>query len=452
MTVPQPALVDERQLYSVAAVTRGLADWVARLPEIWIEAEIAELSDRGRGLVFLTLRDLDGSASVSAQIERARFRRLSPAPEQGHRIVARARPVVFPKRGSLSLAIVELEHSGLGQLLAEIERRRGRLAADGLFALERKRRLPFIPSVVGLITGRDAAARADVVENATRRFPRVRFSVIECAVQGPHASADIRRALATHDADETVDVIVIARGGGSVEDLLPFSDEALCRAIAASATPVVSAIGHEQDAPLCDLVADARASTPTHAARLIVPDARELAADLASLRGRLSTSVDQRLGSAARLLVPLARDLRRNATQRLGREREGLARLRGRPVLARPTGFLQHRRASLAPSRSRLGVAVTRRLAAERAGLAAIVRPLAEAPERRIERERLVVGHAHRRLRALGPASTLERGYAIVLDADGHTLADAHATIAGAMIDVRLARGTLAARVTEVRR
>src|SRR6266581_4449437 len=249
--------------------------------------DIAELNVRGtRGTVFLTLRDPIAAVSVRVICTRQVFDAADPAPQEGARIVVWARPDFNAGRGSFALAALEIRAVGIGELLARLERLRRSLAAEGLFAAERKRPLPFLPGVVGLICGRDSAAERDVRRNAARRWPAVRFRVAQVAVQGPYAVTEIIEALRELDADQDVDVIIVTRGGGSIEDLLPFSDEALIRAVAACATPVVSAIGHEQDSPILDYVADARASTPTDAAKRVVPDVSEQLALVSQLRDR----------------------------------------------------------------------------------------------------------------------------------------------------------------------
>src|SRR5215470_14679691 len=248
----------------VRTVLRLVGEWIGKLGRVWVEGQIAELTRRG-GTVYLTLRDPVAVVSVRVICPRQVFDAAEPTPAEGARVVAWVRPDFSMTRGSFSLSAIELRAVGIGELLARLERLRRSLAAEGLFAPERKKRLPFLPAKVGLICGRDSAAERDVLQNAARRWPAVQFRVEQVAVQGPFAVEEITTALQALDADPSVDVIIIARGGGSVEDLLPFSDEFLVRAVAACRTPVVSAIGHEQDVPLLDLVADVRASTPTDA-------------------------------------------------------------------------------------------------------------------------------------------------------------------------------------------
>ena len=314
---------------------------------------------------------------------------------------------LYDKRAELSLRADVIEPAGDGALLARIEEARRRLDADGLFEAGRKRPLPLWPRGIGLIGGHDAAAPLDVIRNARARLPSARFVQAETAVQGERAVPELLRALAALDARSDVDVIVITRGGGSLEDLLPFSDEGLCRAIAACSTVVVSAVGHERDVPLCDLVADRRASTPTDAARLIVPDARQ---ELENI---------ERLRSSAR----------RCAERAVVRARERLEALAARPALRSADYWVVSRREALGRLRAALDGAPQRAVAtrAERAG-------------------QLVA-----RLRAVGPQATLERGYAIVIDDGGHAVRDSAALQAGERVELRLARGGAGALIEEVR-
>jgi exodeoxyribonuclease VII large subunit len=297
----------------VRTVLQLVGGWIGRLGRVWVEGQIAECAVRG-GAVFLTLRDPIAAVSVRVICTRQVFDAAQPPPADGARVVIWARPDFNAARGTFALTALEIRAVGVGQLLARLEALRRQLAAEGLFSSERKRVLPFLPRVIGLICGRDSAARRDVMHNARRRWPAVRFRVEETAVQGPYAAEEVIDALRRLDADPEVDVIVIARGGGSLEDLLPFSDEALVRAVAASRTPVVSAIGHEQDTPLLDYVADVRASTPTDAAKRVVPDVAEQLALVTQLRDRA----------------------RRCLAGWLDRETAWLESVRSRPALADP--------------------------------------------------------------------------------------------------------------------
>ena len=390
----------------VRTVARHIADWVSRLGRVWVEGQVAQLSRRpGAGTSFLTLRDPVADVSISVTVPKAVLEAVIPPLVEGARVVIHAKPDFYLSRGTLSLAATEIRPVGLGELLARLERLKTVLAAEGLFEPGRKRPLPFLPNTVGLICGRGSAAERDVLDNARQRWPAVKFQVENVAVQGVYAVAEVVDALTRLDRDRAVDVIVVTRGGGSVEDLLPFSDEALVRAVAACMTPVVSAIGHEQDAPLLDLVADVRASTPTDAARLVVPDVAEETAGLGRARERLRRTVD---------------DL-------VARETSRLEALRSRPVLADPVSGL------VTPRETEVGQLLER--------------------ARRTLRHRLELasdelGHTRARVRALSPAATLARGYAVVQRADGLVLRDEAEAGLDDLLRVRLAVGELTARRT----
>ncbi|WP_432491540.1 exodeoxyribonuclease VII large subunit [Kineococcus gypseus] len=385
--------------------------YIARMPWTWVEGQVVQVSDRpGAHVVFVTLRDTDTDMSLTVTLTRRVLSRLREAlPEGlrgGARVVVHAKPEFYAKRGTLSLTADDVRPVGVGELLARLEHLKRVLAAEGLFDPGRKKPLPFLPRVVGLVCGRASAAERDVVENARLRWPAVRFEVREVAVQGPAAVAEVGAALRELDALEEVDVVVLARGGGSVEDLLPFSNEALVRAVAAARTPVVSAIGHEVDTPLLDLVADVRASTPTDAARRVVPDVAEQLAGVAQLRSRGLRSL----------------------TARLEREEAVLRALRSRPVLAAPHVLVD--------------------------GPAAEVERLRERARRalggRLERAAVEVEHLRTEVRALSPRSTLLRGYAVVqaVGADGtaRVVREPADAPAGTALRVRLADGELPAR------
>ena len=327
-----PIEYGDRKVYTVAAFNRGVADWLARLPTLWVEGEVTELRRHtGWQSVFFTLKDPSDGACLPVTMPRGRFEALRLDLADGERVHVFGRPELYEARGDFRLRALSIERFGLGDHLAALERLKRKLAAEGLFAPERKRPLPRFPRAVGLVTGNDAAAKRDVVSTLAARFPPAHVVVAETYVQGPRAAAAIVQALRGLAARPDVDVIVVARGGGSFEDLLPFSDERLIRAIASSPVPVVSAVGHEQDTPLCDLAADVRASTPTAAGRLVVPDLGELLEQLDRDRGRLA----------------------RAAQRTLARERDRLAlvheRLRRAPALA-----LERKRAALAQSAARL--------------------------------------------------------------------------------------------------
>lgn len=357
--------------WPVRTVARKIAEWVDRLGPVWVEGQLAQVTARaGTGTAFLVLRDPAADVSLQLTCPVGLVRDGGPAVTEGNRVVVHGKPSFFLGRGTLSLRVDQIHAVGLGELLARIERLRRLLAAEGLFEPARKRRPPFLPGCIGLITGRASAAEHDVVSNATARWPSVRFRIENTATQGPLAVPQIVEALGMLDRDPAVEVIVLARGGGSVEDLLAFSDETLCRAVAACRTPVVSAVGHEPDTPLVDHVADLRCSTPTEAGRRLVPDLAEETARLAGLRDRA----------------------RRALSGWVDREQRLLAGLRARPVLADPLHGLEARRAELDRVRT-----------ASRAAL-----------DRGLDRRDAELVHLRARLATLGPAATLARGYAIV--------------------------------------
>jgi exodeoxyribonuclease VII large subunit len=281
----EATLHGDRKVYSVSAFNRGVGSWLARLPTLWVEGEVTELRrQEGWQSVFFTLKDIDDGSCLPVSMPRTTFDALRLDLADGDKVHVYGRPELYEARGVFQLRGLSLEPLGLGAALARIERLKTALAAEGLFAAERKRRLPLLPRRIGLLTGNEAAAKRDFLTAVTARFPAVRVLVAETLVQGVKAPASIAAALEALAAEPDVDVVVVARGGGSFEDLLPFSDERVVRAFATCPVPVVSAVGHEQDTPLCDLAADARASTPTAAARIVVPDERRLREELDRMR------------------------------------------------------------------------------------------------------------------------------------------------------------------------
>ncbi len=385
----------------VRSIALALEGYVARLGAVWVEGQVAQLNRRA-STTYLTLRDTEADMSVSVSCPTRVVDACLPPLTEGARVVLHARAEYWTARGSLQFRATEIRPVGLGELLAQLEARKQLLASEGLFAAERKRRLPFLPRRVGLVCGRSSDAERDVVENARRRWPAVEFEIREVAVQGVRAVAEVRAALAELDAHPEVDVIVVTRGGGSVEDLLPFSDEGLVRAVAACRTPVVSAIGHEKDSPLLDLVADLRASTPTDAARRVVPD-----------------MVEQ-----ARMVEDLQRRARHAIRARVELQQGWLDAARQRPSLAAPLVLVDRRADEVAALRER-----SRRTVAHL-----------------LERAHDDVSHVRARVRALSPAATLDRGYAVVQDEAGAVVQDAADVEPGALLRVRLARGGLTAR------
>ncbi len=333
-----PLVYGDRKVYTVSSFNRGVARWLGRLPEIWVEGEVTELRrNEAWANVFLTLKDPRTGATLKVTIARTVYDRLELALDEGETVHVQGRADLYEARGELGLRATAIERLGLGAHLVALEQLKRKLAGEGLFAAERKRRLPRLPRAVGILTGADAAARGDLVSTIGSRFPAARIVVCETRVQGRGAPAAIISALRGLAAHAEVDVVVLARGGGSFEDLLPFSNEAVVRAVAACPVPVVSAVGHEQDSPLCDLAADVRAATPTAAASLVVPDARELRGSLDASRGRLETAlrnhVERReqqlttLGERLRASPPLLLERRRNALDHLGARLQGLSPL-----------------------------------------------------------------------------------------------------------------------------
>ncbi|WP_165988875.1 exodeoxyribonuclease VII large subunit [Streptomyces sp. YIM 98790] len=385
----------------VGQVSRLIGDWISRLGAVWAEGQITQMSRRpGAGVVFLVLRDPAQDISLTVTCFRQVFDRVADTVTEGSRVVVCGRPEWYAPRGQLSLRVTEIRPVGVGELLLRLERLKRELAAEGLFAAARKRRLPFLPRCVGLVTGRASAAERDVLLNARRRWPAVRFAVRNVAVQGVHAVSRVTAAVQELDADPAVDVIIVARGGGSVEDLLPFSDEHLVRAVAACTTPVVSAIGHEPDSPLLDLVADLRASTPTDAAKRVVPDVGEELARVDQLRERTRRAVETFLD----------------------REERGLAAAAGRPVLAEPYRMVEAREEQLA----------------------AVVERGRRVLGHLLDRADSELSHTLARVVALSPAATLRRGYAVLQRPDGGVVRAAREVAEGERLRARVAEGEFA--------
>lgn len=382
-------------------ISQLLDGYIGRLGAVWVEAEIAQLTRR-QGICFLTLRDLAAKISIDAKCHISVLD-ASPAPvTEGARVVVHAKPAFYAPRGTLSLDLREIRPQGEGELLAQLERRKQLLAAEGLFDPRLKKSLPLLPRGIGLITGRNSAAERDVLENARLRWPDVRFVVRHALMQGNDAARDVMAGLAELSGNPSIDLIVIARGGGSVEDLLPFSDEGLIRAVHSCVLPVVSAIGHEPDTPILDLVADLRASTPTDAAKRIVPDVREELAGVAAMRERGSLAV----------------------RAMLDRETRGLVDLRSRPVLAQPTTLVDAQQGVVYEWRDR-----SRR-----------------SLRHRLERASDEIGHHLARVRGLSPLATLERGYGVAQLPDGTVVTSVAQVAAGGDLTIRVVDGTIAVR------
>lgn len=385
----------------VRVISENLKDYIDRLGPIWIEGEISEINER-TGMAFMRLRDTSVDMSLSVMCHRTVLARVSPLP-QNARVVILAKVSFYTKNGTISLSAKEIRQVGIGELLARLEHLKQLLASEGLFALELKKSLPLLPRRVGLICGRNSAAEKDVVENARRRWPAVQFEIREVAVQGAAAVIEVSAALRELEANPEVDVIIITRGGGSFEDLLPFSDEGLVRLAASCETPIVSAIGHEQDAPLLDLVADVRASTPTDAAKKVVPDIEEELLMIRQLRDRANR----------KLLTFLDFEVSR------------LSALRERPVLKDPMVLISSRQEIIFGLRDR-----SHRSTSHLVDLA---------------RDELL--HIYARVRSLSPQSTLDRGYSVVQRNDGSIARDPKELREGERLRIRLALGEIGAVV-----
>ncbi|KUJ66406.1 exodeoxyribonuclease VII large subunit [Streptomyces albus subsp. albus] len=388
----------------VGEVSRLIGGWIDRLGAVWVEGQITQLSRRpGAGVVFLTLRDPSYDISLSVTCFRSVFDRVADVVSEGARVVVHAKPEWYAPRGQLSLRAAEIRPVGVGELLARLEALKRALTAEGLFAAERKKPLPFLPQLIGLVCGRASAAERDVLENARLRWPAVRFEVRNVPVQGVHAVPRVVAAVRELDAHPEVDVIVVARGGGSVEDLLPFSDEQLVRTVAACRTPVVSAIGHEPDTPLLDLAADLRASTPTDAAKKVVPDVGEELARIQQLRERSLRAV----------------------TGFLDREERGLTAALARPCIQQPHRMVDER--------------------AERVD--ALLERARRTLGHLLDRADSELTHTLARVVALSPAATLRRGYAVLQHADGSVVRTADEVAADEALRARVAEGEFTVRV-----
>jgi exodeoxyribonuclease VII large subunit len=405
MTKVEALPYEDRTVYSVAAFNRGVAQWLGRLPTVWVEGEVTELRRHERwATVFFTLKDpVDGSC-VGATMPRGRFDALRLELADGERVHVYGRPELFAQRGDFRLRVLTIERYGVGAHLAALERLKAKLAAEGLFAEERKRRLPLLPRRIGLVTGNDAAAKEDVLTTIRGRFPAANVLVATAYVQGPRAAAEIVAALEGLCEQPDVDVIVLARGGGSFDDLLAFSDERVVRAVAGCPVPIVSAVGHEQDTPLCDLAADVRASTPTAAGRLVVPELGQLSGGLDRAREALERTVRRALERDAHRLERAAERLRVAPQRTLERELLRVDRAHER---------------------------------------------LRRAPALAVERKRAALETIAARLVSLSPTATLRRGYAIVRTDAGVITSSAGLAI-GTRVDVALREGSFGARVEDV--
>ena len=381
---------------TVRTVSEAIKEYVDRLGPIWIEGEISELNERSGMMAFMRLRDPSVDMSISVMCHKSVIAAVKPLPDNA-RIVMYAKPSWYTKNGSLSFSAREIRQVGVGELLARLEALKNLLAGEGLFNSDRKVALPLLPKVIGLICGRNTDAEKDVVENAKRRWPSVQFEIREVTVQGAAAVSEVSDALRELEANKDVEVIIITRGGGSFEDLLPFSDEGLVRLAASCTTPIVSAIGHEKDSPLLDLVADYRASTPTDAAKRVVPDISEEIAMIGAMRDRA----------------------RRTLVNRLDLELTRITNFKNRPVMKDPHVLITTRAEVIAGLRDRSNRSFGSSL--------------------KLAKEELKQIKA--RVRALSPQSTLDRGYSVVQLADGQIVTDPKKLKAGDELRLRLAKG-----------
>ena len=380
----------------VRVVSEAIKDYVDRLGPIWIEGEISELNERSGMMAFMRLRDTSVDMSISVMCHKSVIATIKPLPDNA-RVVMYAKPSWYTKNGSLSFSAREIRQVGVGELLARLEALKNLLASEGLFDSDRKVALPLLPKVIGLICGRNTDAEKDVVENAKRRWPSVQFEIREVTVQGAAAVSEVSDALRELEANKDVEVIIITRGGGSFEDLLPFSDESLVRLAASCTTPIVSAIGHEKDSPLLDLVADYRASTPTDAAKRVVPDIAEEIAMIGALRDRA----------------------RRTLVNRINLEATQIANFKNRPVMKDPQVLITSRAEIITGLRDRSNRSFAHQL--------------------KLAKEELKQVTA--RVRALSPQATLDRGYSVVQLADGQIVTDPKKLQKGDVLRLRLAKG-----------
>ncbi len=390
--------------FSVRAISERIGSIVDSLDEVWIEGELSEINVRpGSPTIFMRLRDTSADMSISVRCFKNVFDSIAPL-EQNARVVIRSKPTWWTKNGSLSFNISEIRQVGVGELMARLEALKNLLAAEGLFDLERKKPLPFLPNVVGLICGRNSDAGKDVVENAKRRWPGVQFEIREVAVANAAAVSEVSTALLDLEANPNVDVIIITRGGGSFEDLLPFSDESLLRLVASCKTPIISAIGHEKDSPLLDLVADWRASTPTDAGKRVVPDMEEELSRISNLQDRANRFIQNRIDFE-------------------------ISRIKGfmeRQIMREPQTIIS----------SRLEIIKGFVARSHRAMSGA----LAIASEE--------ISGLRTQVRTLSPQATLDRGYSVVQKSDGSVVRTASELKSGDKLRLRLAHGEVKA-ITE---
>ncbi len=400
----QSKVSSEHSPWRVSQLSKSLKDWIEKLGRVWVEGELQQIQLRGSNL-FGSLRDLDLENSIEIHAFEASDVEIEAGLKQGDRVVALLQPAFWAKNGKLTMRVLKMHKVGLGELLERIERLRQQLIAEGLTDPARKKPLPFLPNKIGLVTGANSDAEKDVLQNARNRWPEVQFEVIHTLVQGDKAAAEIVMAIQQLDAMKEVDVIIVARGGGSFQDLLPFSDERVVRAAAAASKPIVSAIGHENDQPLLDLVADLRASTPTDAAKRVVPDVVEERKNIRTALERINFRILSYLDTQIQLIKSIV----------------------SRPVLASPFGFVEVQAEQLSQLKKRLGEILDWRLTKASAELGQLVSSV----------------------KALSPKLTLERGYAVITDEKGAILREISS---GQDFQVQLAKQEIMATAKSVRK
>lgn len=399
----QSKVSTEHSPWQVSQLSKSLKDWIEKLGRVWVEGELQSYQERPTG-IFASIRDLDVEAAIEIHAFNQSGAEIEQGLKQGDRVVALLQPQFWAKNGKLTMRIHAMHKVGLGELLERLERLKQQIIAEGLAAPERKQKLPFLPNRIGLITGANSDAEKDVLQNAKLRWPEVQFEVIHSHVQGDKAVGELLFALETLDAMPEVDVIIMARGGGSFQDLLPFSDERLVRAVANCKTPFVSAIGHENDQPLIDLVADLRASTPTDAAKRVVPDVLEERRNISVSISRLRQRLESILTIQEQLLISV----------------------RSRPVLASPYGFID----------------------AQAEQLTILYRRIAEILAFRLDKGAHEIEQLALRAHSLSPQLTLSRGYAVITDAKGKVVSSAKT---GEKLSIRTQKQEIQATVDQVK-
>lgn len=402
-TDSQSKVSSENSPWQVSQLSRSIKDWIEKLGKVWVEGELQAYSEKPAG-VFASIRDLDVEMSVEVHAFMNSGAEIEIGLSQGDRVVALLQPAFWPKNGKLTMRVLKMHKVGLGELLERLERLKQQLIAEGLADPARKKPLPFLPNRIGLITGANSDAEKDILQNAKLRWPAVQFEIHHTHVQGDKAVNEILFALGELDANPEVDVIIVARGGGSFQDLLPFSDERLVRAAANLSKPLVSAIGHENDQPLLDLVSDLRASTPTDAAKRVVPDVVEELRGLSIAKSRLRMRMANILDAQWQLV----------------------SAIRSRPVLASPFGFID----------------------AQQELVFQLKRRVREIFDFRLQSGSLEVSQLKARARSLSPQLTLERGYAVLTDPAGNRVAT---LAAGQEFVVKTSNQEISAQATKVK-